>query len=54
ATAGMVEQTFPMGLTFLNNAIPFLFPDIKDIFMKATVRDLLWDGVVMHCNYSSG
>nr|AXU25118.1 sensory neuron membrane protein 2-1 [Cyrtorhinus lividipennis] len=53
-TATTVEQTFPMGLVFLNNAIPFLFPNITDIFMTATVGEILFDGVTIKCNYSSG
>nr|APZ81422.1 sensory neuron membrane protein 2a [Adelphocoris lineolatus] len=53
-TATMVEQTFPMGLGFLNNAIPFLFPNITDIFVTTTVKDLLFDGILLRCNYTSG
>nr|QFU27946.1 sensory neuron membrane protein 2a [Apolygus lucorum] len=53
-TAVMVEQTFPMGLGFLNNAIPFLWPNVTDIFMSVTVADLLFNGVLIQCNYTSG
>uniref|UniRef100_A0A1B6C183 Sensory neuron membrane protein 2 n=1 Tax=Clastoptera arizonana TaxID=38151 RepID=A0A1B6C183_9HEMI len=48
-TAMMVERIFRPGLPFLNSAIPYLFPGIKNIFWTASVKDLFFDGILLDC-----
>lgn len=53
-TGYMVEERFPVGLTFLNSAIPYLFPNISDPFLRVTVGDILFAGVPIKCDYATG
>lgn len=41
---------FPDALNFLNKAVPFIFPGIKDAFFTAKVRELLFDGTLLDCS----
>ncbi|XP_014253859.1 sensory neuron membrane protein 2-like [Cimex lectularius] len=50
----LVERIFPFGLSLVNEAIPLLFPNSTDMFIRATVREILFDGVMIQCNYTSG
>lgn len=39
----------PAALTLINDALPHLFPEIKDAFLRAKVKDILFDGVRVSC-----
>nr|UQE86053.1 sensory neuron membrane protein [Tropidothorax elegans] len=53
-SAYMVEERFPMGLAFLNAAVPYLFPNATIPFIQTTVGGLLFDGVPIRCGYKTG
>lgn len=36
-------------MDLLNDALPFLYPGIKNIFVTNSVRNILFDGVRMSC-----
>lgn len=40
----------PDALTMVENAAPYLFPGLKNIFLKTKVKDLLFDGVLIDCS----
>lgn len=40
----------PTAMSMVTEAIPFLYPDAKDIFMRTRVRDILFDGIIIHCD----
>lgn len=39
----------PTAMSMVNEAVPYLYPGAKDIFMTAKVRDILFDGILIHC-----
>ncbi|XP_017778532.1 PREDICTED: sensory neuron membrane protein 2-like [Nicrophorus vespilloides] len=48
-TALQVEILFPSALPAISEAIPYLFPGTKDIFLTAKVKDILFDGIRLYC-----
>lgn len=34
----------------VSEAIPYLYPNTKDIFLRTKVRDILFDGLTIHCS----
>lgn len=40
----------PTAMTMVTEAIPYLYPDTTDIFLRTTVREILFDGLVIHCS----
>ncbi|KAK3926937.1 Sensory neuron membrane protein 2, partial [Frankliniella fusca] len=50
-TALKLQQVSSMGLSIFNDAVPLLFQKSKNIFLKTTVRELLFDGVFINCSY---
>ncbi|KAK9509767.1 hypothetical protein O3M35_007005 [Rhynocoris fuscipes] len=53
-TATMVEKMFPMGLSFLDRAMPFLFPNITTMFLTGTAKQFMFDGIFINCSYATG
>lgn len=49
-----VQKMFPFGLTYINDAIPYLFPTQNTIFVTATVQEILFDGILINCTHKSG
>lgn len=49
-----VQKMFPYALTFINDAIPFLFPTQNTIFVTATVQEILFDGILINCTHDKG
>jgi hypothetical protein len=39
-----------MALTMINDALPFLYPGIQNIFTTDSVRNILFDGLKMSCD----
>lgn len=39
----------PTAMSMVTEAIPYLYPDAKDIFIRPKVRDILFDGITIHC-----
>ncbi|XP_073997540.1 sensory neuron membrane protein 2-like isoform X2 [Rhodnius prolixus] len=54
ATATMVERLFPVGLSFLDKAVPYLFPNITNMFITASAKEFMFDGVLVNCSYAVG
>lgn len=44
-----IAEEFPMALSLLDDAFPLLYPGIKDVFTRDTVRNILFDGILLHC-----
>lgn len=49
-TALTVQTMFPSALSTISEAVPFLFPGIKDVFIKVKVKDLLFNGILLDCS----
>ncbi|KAL0267641.1 UNVERIFIED_CONTAM: hypothetical protein PYX00_009850 [Menopon gallinae] len=47
-----VDEMMPEYVSYLNPVFPALFPGVEDIFLRATVRDLLFDGIPIDCSSS--
>lgn len=50
-TALQVESMLPSALPTVSQAIPYLYPGTTDIFMRATVQDVLFGGITIHCTH---
>lgn len=50
----MVQKLFPYGISYLNDALPSLFPFQNTIFTTATVQQLLFDGIPINCSHTQG
>lgn len=50
----MVERLFPVGLSFLDKAVPYLFPNITNMFITASAKEFMFDGVLVNCSYAVG
>ncbi|EFA02895.2 Sensory neuron membrane protein 1-like Protein [Tribolium castaneum] len=52
AAVGIAHKIYklaPDAMDIVNDALPFLYPGIKNIFVTNTVRNILFDGVTMSC-----
>ncbi|GLV35653.1 Sensory neuron membrane protein 1 [Carabus blaptoides fortunei] len=52
-TALTVQGMFPSALATISDAVPHLFPGIKNIFMTVKVKDLLFNGLLLDCSNPS-
>lgn len=43
----------PAALSLINDALPHLFPGIRDAFLRTKVKDILFDGVRISCKDSA-
>lgn len=34
----------------INDAIPYLYKGSKDVFLRASVKDILFDGILITCH----
>lgn len=44
-----IHETAPMVLSILDDALPHLFPNIRDMFTRDKVKNILFDGVLLSC-----
>lgn len=45
----MVESSMPFALSYLDEVWEALFPGIKNVFITGSVKDILFDGVILNC-----
>ncbi|XP_063916640.1 sensory neuron membrane protein 2-like [Zophobas morio] len=45
-----INNISPMALPMLNDSLPLLFPNIKDVFITNSVRKILFDGLEIMCD----
>ena len=45
----MIESSMPYALSYLNGVWSELFPGISDIFITASVKDHLFEGIDISC-----
>ena len=48
-TALQVELMLPTFVSMVSDAVPFLYPEAKDIFLTAKVGDILFHGIKINC-----
>lgn len=45
-----VYSLMPSAMAIVNDAVPYLYKGAKDVFVRATVRDILFDGILITCH----
>lgn len=51
-TVDKINRTFSYFLFLVNNAVPFLFQNATDIFLRGSIREFFFDGIVVNCTSS--
>ncbi|GJQ65592.1 hypothetical protein Trydic_g7690 [Trypoxylus dichotomus] len=49
-TALKVHGMFPAMLSLVYSALPYLYPGISDVFLRAKVKDILFNGITLYCS----
>lgn len=48
-TALQVELMMPTAISLINEAIPYMYPGTKDVFLRVKVKDILFNGIPIYC-----
>ncbi|KAF5270111.1 hypothetical protein FQA39_LY08523 [Lamprigera yunnana] len=50
STALQVNMILPSAVATVNEAIPYLYKGAKDVFIRATAKDILFEGILITCH----
>ncbi|XP_018328532.1 sensory neuron membrane protein 2-like [Agrilus planipennis] len=51
SSALALHEFVPQMLPDLSKTLPFLYPSLHDIFLRETVKNMVFDGITLHCEH---